>query len=167
MTTPGASDSMSKRAIKNRKIDAFYSVRMADTWTHIFDLSTEEKVEKFTKYTEKEIYLLIEKIIIKTRNKKMCPRTPTFLVDYIAQPIYNNKVLLTSNFIVEDACIGCGLCEKKCPVKDIKLENKKPVWVKEKCVMCLGCLHRCLKFSIQYGKNTKKHGQYSNPNVNV
>ena len=50
---------MSKRAIKNRKIDAFYSVRMANTWTHIFDLSTEEKVEKFTKYTEKEIYLLI------------------------------------------------------------------------------------------------------------
>ena len=31
--------------------------------------------------------------------------------------------------------------------------------------MCLGCLHRCPEFAIQYGKNTKKHGQYMNPNV--
>ena len=26
--------------------------------------------------------------------------------------------------------------------------------------MCLACLHHCPKFAIQYGKNTKKHGQY-------
>lgn len=166
-TTPGASDSMAKRAIKNRKIDAFYSVRMADTWTPIFDLSTEEKVKKFTKNTEKEIDSLIERVKTREKNKKMSPRMPSLLVNYIAQPIYNRKVRLTSNFHVEDNCIGCGLCEKKCPVEAIKLENKRPIWVKNKCIMCLGCLHRCPKFSIQYGKNTKKHGQYTNPNVNV
>ena len=33
--------------------------------------------------------------------------------------------------------------------------------------MCLGCLHRCPKFAIQYGRNTKKHGQYTNPNVKL
>ena len=25
---------------------------------------------------------------------------------------------------------------------------------------CLGCLHKCPTFAIQYGRNTKKHGQY-------
>ena len=45
------------------------------------------------------------------------------------------------------------------------MQASKPVWVKDKCVMCLGCLHRCPKFAIQYGRNTKKHGQYANPNV--
>lgn len=39
--------------------------------------------------------------------------------------------------------------------------------VEDGCVMCLGCLHRCPKFAIQYGKNTKKHGQYTNPNVKI
>ena len=43
----------------------------------------------------------------------------------------------------------------------------KTVWVKDKCVMYLGCLHRCPKFAIQYGKKTKKHGQYTNPNVKL
>ena len=47
------------------------------------------------------------------------------------------------------------------------MKNKRPIWVKEKCVMCLGCLHRCPKFAIEYGKNTTKHGQYTNPNVKV
>lgn len=42
----------------------------------------------------------------------------------------------------------------------IEMQDKRPVWVKEKCTMCLGCLHRCPKFAIQYGKNTKQHGQY-------
>ena len=49
----------------------------------------------------------------------------------------------------------------------IEIRDKKPVWVKQKCTACLGCLHRCPKFAIQYGKNTVKHGQYTNPNVKV
>lgn len=166
-TTPGASDVMANRALKEGKIDAFYSVKMADTWTPIFDLSTEEKVEAFTKNTGEEIDSLIERIRVREKNKKMHPRTPTFLVDLIAQPLYNSRTRLTSHFRVEETCIGCGLCEKKCPVGAIKLEDKKPTWIKKKCTMCLGCLHRCPKFSIQYGKNTKKHGQYTNPNVKV
>jgi|GEM_PF-4447285 len=42
------------------------------------------------------------------------------------------------------------------------MENKKPVRSKEKCTLCLGCLHRCPVFAIQYGKHTKAHGQYVN-----
>ncbi len=46
-TTPGASDAMASKAIQGKEIDAFYSVRMPDTWTPIFDLSTAEKVARF------------------------------------------------------------------------------------------------------------------------
>ena len=93
----------------------------------------------------------------------MAGRTPAFLTEWIAQPLYDRQVRRTSHLHVEDSCIGCGLCAKKCPVQAIEMQNGKPVWVKEKCVMCLGCLHRCPKFAIQYGKNTKKHGQYLHP----
>ena len=47
------------------------------------------------------------------------------------------------------------------------MRERKPVWVKEKCALCLGCLHRCPKFAIQYGKRTQRHGQYTNPNVTL
>lgn len=54
---------------------------------------------------------------------------------------------------------------KKCTVQAIQIQDGNPVWVKEKCVMCLGRLHRCPKFSIQCGDRTKGHGQYVNPNI--
>lgn len=166
-TTPGASGAIANKAIQNREIDAYYSVQMADTWTPIFDLSTSKKVAKYTKNTEAEISSIIRSVKERNKNRYMSPRIPAFITEWIAEPIYNCKVRRTINFHAEDTCIGCGLCAKKCPVNAIEMHDERPVWVKDKCVMCLGCLHRCPKFSIQYGKNTKKHGQYTNPNVTV
>lgn len=166
-TTPGASDAMAGKAIQRKKIDAFYSVRMPDTWTPIFDLSTPEKVAAFSKTTEAEIDDAIRKISERHTNRCMTPRIPAFLAEWFAQPIYNNDKRRTVHFRVEESCIGCGLCAKKCPVQVIEMQGKRPVWVKEKCVLCLGCLHRCPKFAIQYGKNTQRHGQYTNPNATL
>lgn len=166
-TTPGASGRIADRLIKGRKIDAFYSVRMADTWTPIFDLSTPEKVRKFTGTTESDIDDIIAKIKSEYHNRKMRHSVPVFMADLFAQPIYNNSARKTEKFSVNEQCIGCGLCSVKCPVKAIEMRNNKPVWVADKCVMCLGCLHRCPKFAINYGKKTQKHGQYTNPYVKI
>ena len=166
-TTPGASDAMAGKAIRGKTIDAFYSVRMPDTWTPIFDLSTPEKVAAFSRTTEAEIDETICKIGERHTNRHMIPHVPAFLAEWFAQPIYNNDKRQTAHFRVEESCIGCGLCAKKCPVQAIEMQEKRPVWVKEKCTLCLGCLHRCPKFAIQYGKNTRRHGQYTNPNVTL
>lgn len=162
-TTPGATGYMAPKAIRGCQISAYYSVRMPDTWTPIFDLSTPEKVAKYTKTTETEIDGILSAVAARRTNRHMAGRTPAFLTEWIAQPLYDRQVRRTSHLHVEESCIGCGLCAKKCPVQAIEMQSGKPVWVKEKCVMCLGCLHRCPKFAIQYGKNTKKHGQYLHP----
>lgn len=166
-TTAGACGYMANKAVKERNIDAYYSVKTVDTYTPIFDLSTPEKTGLFTKTTEEEINDIIKKIAERYTNKKMPHSTPMFTTKLFTYPLYNKKIRKTSAFHVEESCIGCGKCETICPVQAIKIKDKKPVWIKEKCVMCLGCLHRCPKFAIQYGKNTKKHGQYINKNVKL
>jgi hypothetical protein len=42
-----------------------------------------------------------------------------------------------------DKCIGCGECEIICPVKAIKLINKKSVVDSAKCIGCASCLAAC------------------------
>lgn len=166
-TIPGAIGYMANKAIRERTIDAYYSVRMPDTWTPIFDLSTPEKVAKYMRHTESEIDRMIQGVRERRTNRHLRPRTPAIITKLIAEPLYNKKVRRTSNLHAENTCIGCGLCAKKCPVQAIAMRDGRPVWVKDRCVMCLGCLHRCPKFAIQYGNRTKKHGQYTNPNVKV
>ena len=161
-TSPGASYYYAEKYIKN-KINAFYSVRMPDTWTPIFDLSTPQKIAAFSNTTESEINKIIEHLNQKDSGQYM-NHLKSKLSTKIVYPVYESA-RKTKHFYIEDACIGCGLCEKKCPDNAIEIKDKKPVWVKDKCVMCLRCLHNCPKFAIQYNRKTKVHGQYTNPNV--
>lgn len=166
-TTPGAAGHMAAQAIRGRSVDAFYSVRMPDTWTPLFDLSSPGKVAAFTKTTEAEIDTILCCVQSRYTNSHMSPRVPLLMAKCFAQPFYHSKARRTAHFHVEQSCIGCGLCQKICPAQAIRLENRKPVWVKEKCILCLGCLHRCPRFAIQYGKHTQAHGQYVNPHVKL
>ena len=59
-------------------------------------------------------------------------------------------------------CIQCGKCASVCPVKNIKMKNGHPLWG-TRCVSCLGCFHICPVHAVEYGKETRKKGQYFFP----
>lgn len=132
---------------------------MPDTWTPTFNLSNKEHVRKINERAELQIDSVIDKIINRAIGDYMQRKVPMPIAKWFYNMEYDT-MRKTSHFHVENTCVGCGLCAQKCPISAIDITNKQPVWNQEQCVMCLSCLHHCPKFAIQYGKRTKKHGQY-------
>ncbi len=52
--------------------------------------------------------------------EEVCPTSPKAIQtkDEEAKDVYGNVVVLNKPFMVPDLCIGCGICETECPIKD-------------------------------------------------
>lgn len=167
-TTPGQTGRFADEILspKSLPLSAKFSIKMPDTWTPIFDLSDKEKVRQINDKAELEIDYIINQIKTFADGDFMKNKLP-YPIAKIGHKLEYDSMRKTKHFSVEDACVGCGLCVKNCPVSTIQIKDRKPEWVKEQCVMCLSCLHHCPKFAIQYGKNTKKHCQYTHPQYHL
>lgn len=65
--------------------------------------------------------------------------------------------LFTRNIKIDkDKCTKCGLCEKRCPVKAIKIKDRA-IYNKD-CMLCQRCMSNCPQDAFWY-KN-KKYEQY-------
>ena len=160
----GASASIATKYFKKNtghSFDAMYSVKMPDNWTPVFDLTNAEEVAEINRKADEELDGIIRKIKIGTKGDYVNDKLPKF-AEFV-YPGFYKSLSKTSHLHVEESCIGCGLCAKNCPVNAIEMKDGNPAWTKKNCAMCLGCLHRCPKFAIQYDDKTRNHGQYLHP----
>lgn len=74
-------------------------------------------------------------------------------------PLWVKLKLTAKDFSVKDTCLGCGKCAKVCPLNNINIVEKKPVWGK-KCTHCMACICNCPKDSIEYGTITVGKERY-------
>lgn len=75
---------------------------------------------------------------------------------------YDDK--FEKNFSVENDCNGCKVCEKVCPVDNIKVD-KKSVF-KNNCQHCLACIQNCPQNAIII-KKEKSKARFINENVKL
>lgn len=166
--TPGASGAMVEKLLraKGLSLSARFSVTMPDTWTPIFDLRDKDKVASKNRAAEIQIDEIIPRVQLRERGDFMRGTAPYWFYRTVLRLVYNGA-RKTTHFTVSPDCIGCGLCANKCPVQAVEMQSGRPVWPTEQCALCLGCLHRCPKFAIQYGAHTRSHGQYQHPHETV
>lgn len=77
----------------------------------------------------------------------------------IVNTVFYPLFVKAAAFYSTDECIGCGLCEKLCPLKNIQIKDHRPVWGKE-CTHCMACIAKCPKKAIEYGKKSKGKNRY-------
>ena len=159
-TTPGVAGPFVRRALAD-KIGChlqLFGVKMPDTWTPMFDLSDKVRVEELNREADRRLEGVCRSIVDRELSVRMERQVPGPLIP-VANAYYES-MRKTSSFSVEDACVGCGLCARRCPAGAIQMRDGKPSWVAPKCEKCRRCLHYCPKFAIQHGPRTKAHGQY-------
>lgn len=74
--------------------------------------------------------------------------------------IWTGNFQPSKNFHTTDRCIGCGKCARMCPINNIRIENRKPVWEKS-CAHCMGCILNCPFEAIEYGNITQSKEKYN------
>lgn len=77
---------------------------------------------------------------------------------YVIGGYYTKHLITDEKFWVDkETCVQCGLCERLCPVNDIK--GPPPEWIHNgECTNCLACYHHCPTHAIHWGK--MRRGQY-------
>ena len=143
-------------------LDAFFSFQMPETYINLpgFKLDTPENAQRKIDTTRKQLdetVKLIQQHAI--GNFDQLKGGSSFLKSNILKPLFYGLLITDRKFRVSDACIGCGICGKNCPLKNITMQNDRPKW-NGHCTNCMSCYHRCPKNAINFGKASLGKGQY-------
>lgn len=113
---------------------------------------------------------IVDKIVDKIKNKEI--NTEHLEEKKIAKIVYSiSNWRLVRNFfklsIDKSRCIKCGICEKLCPVRNIK-STESGIKFGSNCQNCFGCIHWCPYRAIKIrNRKIKKKEQYHHPKVVV
>jgi len=153
--------------LKSKKLNAGYFIKMPDNFIIASIVIPEAERNLLFEQEEKEIKGISKSIELNQDNLK---------IEIIERKLHRsergnlrfhkNVNKGDASFFSDENCTECGICEKICPVNNIKLINGKPQW-QQKCEQCLSCINYCPVNSIQFGKNTSGRERYHHPEITV
>ncbi|SDA14109.1 Flavodoxin domain-containing protein [Ruminococcus sp. YE71] len=107
--------------------------------------------------------LAAQKIALAVKNRKQLKSRHIFLAEKaVTVPLVKLWVRTqqpSTPFHTSDKCVGCGKCVKVCPLNNITLVNKRPVW-ESPCAHCMACICSCPTEAIDYGNITQNKLKY-------
>ena len=75
-------------------------------------------------------------------------------------PVWYKFKLRARDFRATDKCVGCSKCASLCPLNNITLTDRKPVWGGQ-CTHCMACIGNCPTEAIEYGSITQSKEKYN------
>lgn len=147
-------------------VDSSYSLIMPESYVGLPFMDVDPKEREIRKKEEaaQELAVVCEEIFNRKQgvNRLVKGPIPWFFTKVVGG--FFEKMLITDKrFHVEkDRCVKCGICANVCPVGDIKGgHGAYPEWLHHKdCLTCFTCYHHCPHHAIEFGKQTRKKGQY-------
>lgn len=147
---------------KNLNYRGFTSVDMPNQYLLSSPVSTPEQTREYLG----KILPTIEEIADTINKKEELNDNGNVPLPHLMSGIVNaacNKFMMTSKtFKVSDECIGCGKCEKRCPMGNITMTDHKPHFG-SRCTWCFSCIQYCPKSAIDIKGKTEGKARYVCP----
>ncbi|WP_142414085.1 EFR1 family ferrodoxin [Hathewaya massiliensis] len=148
---------------KGLKLNYNAYINMPDNYIRMFKMKDNEYNKKIIDKSKTKLEEVCNNIKNSSENGYK-----NSIIGLISKPVYKkfikNVGKRDEDFFSDDKCVSCGLCERICPVDNIKLIDGKPSW-NNKCQDCMACIQYCPVSSIQIGKRTINKLRYNNPYV--
>lgn len=154
-------------AQKGAALSAGFDIPMPSNYIPFGGADSPEKQQKRFQNAAAKINRII--MIVTSRQPAPIEKGPLWqriLFSAIYKLAYNHIAKSDKKFWTDARCNGCGLCQKVCPPRNIRLQSGKPTWLHH-CDQCLACLQWCPQQAIQIGKATLKRQRYHHPEISV
>jgi ferredoxin len=154
-----------------KSLDAAYYLDMPNNYLLYWDAPDEETFERLNAEATGQVQRIAEAVI--QRKPRQGYEHGYFTLEHILFPLLSvissatRYFGLEKCFEAEEACTGCGLCERVCVSEKITMKGKKPVWDPTiHCEFCFACIHFCPVQAIQLrSTKSKARGRYHHPQV--
>lgn len=144
---------------KHLHLDSGFSLSMPNNYIIGSDVDSREVEERKIAAAAAKLPHICKKIRAREHCFDVAEGSMAFLKSTVVANCFNAFARQTKQFRADERCNGCGLCEKQCPTRTIKLIENKPQWGNS-CYQCLSCINRCPQKAIQYGRSTEKRERY-------
>lgn len=168
----------------NTKLNYGASVKTVGTYIKMYDIDQLKNKEKLEKAEIKSEKILAD---IKTQKNKVVLGKIDLISKFIYRKYLKECENNSANFVVDNSCIGCGLCSSLCPTKNIKAAPGAQVFspceaenetaekavtffrpgFSNKCQQCFACVHWCPQKAIHYTEKTRGKNRYHNPSITM
>lgn len=144
-------------------LDAAFSIQMPNNYILLPGFDTDPADIERDKLGKATVRINEVAAAIGSRSKVIDVVTGSYrwLKSRVIRPFFVRHLMSDRKFAADTSlCNSCGACVAQCPMHNISLDGYKlPQW-HGNCAMCLGCIHRCPRRAIQYGKITTRKGRY-------
>jgi ferredoxin len=147
---------------KGLEFMGFSSVVMPENYILMFDapdkIKAKEIIQKSVPHIKNIAKNIKEGKIISQPKIKFSDKLKSGIIN----KIFYGFIINAKGFYSTNDCTGCEKCILLCPLKNIKIRNKKPFWGST-CTHCMSCICGCPQSAIEY-KNKSK-GRSRNYNI--
>jgi len=137
-----------------------FPILMPDNYIVMFKPIKEDKANKLVK----DANLLIKEASNLIKKQEKFKKLKVTLLDKMKSSSINKGFykgyIDPKGWRVKDNCTSCKVCEKKCPLNNIKLVNGKPIWGKN-CTHCMACISYCPVSAIEFKNKTVGKRRYT------